>query len=99
MGNCQRRMFCLSVRASNNVLMKSDHILVFGAGVLQKSLINCCKKLNLFVVLIDPNPEAEARDMGDAFVTVDGNDFNATCSVVEQYSITGIVTAATDKPL
>ena len=79
--------------------MKSDHILVFGAGVLQKSLINCCKKLDLFVVLIDPNPEAEARDMGDAFVAVNGNDFNATCSVIEQYSITGIITAATDKPL
>lgn len=79
--------------------MKSSNILVFGAGELQISLINCCKSLNLFVVLIDPNNQAAARDLADVFVVVDGDDFEKTCKVVEEYSISGIVTAATDKPL
>lgn len=78
---------------------KEKSILVFGGGELQLSVIEECKKLNIFTVVIDPNPNAAGKEFADAFEVVGGDDFAGTCAVVEKYSIDGIVTAATDKPL
>lgn len=74
-------------------------ILVFGGSDYQLSLAIECKKLNLFTVVIDPNPEAEAKDHVDAFEEVGGQDFEGTCKVIEKYNVDAIITAATDKPL
>lgn len=74
-------------------------ILIFGGGELQLSVIKKCKKLNLFTVVIDPNPDAEGENIADAFEIVDGDDFERTCSIIKKYSIEAIITAATDKPL
>jgi carbamoyl-phosphate synthase large subunit len=74
-------------------------ILVFGGSDYQLSLVIECKKLNLFTVVIDPNPEAVAKDYADAFEEVGGQDFEGTCKVVEKYNVDAIITAATDKPL
>ena len=76
-----------------------DSILVFGVGELQKSIIERCKKKNLFVVGIDPMAEAMCRNLVDAFEVVGGQDFEKTVEVAERYNVKGIVTAATDKPL
>jgi carbamoyl-phosphate synthase large subunit len=74
-------------------------ILVFGGSDYQLSLINECKAMGLYTVVIDPNSEAIGKHFADAFEIVDGQDFLSTCKVVEKYKIDGIVTAATDKPL
>ena len=80
--------------------MKLDKkILVFGVGELQKSIINRAHKMGLFVVGIDPRPDAFCKADVDAFEIVGGQDFEGTCAVVEKYGIDAIVTAATDKPL
>ena len=80
--------------------MKLDKkILVFGVGELQKSIINRAHKMGLFVVGIDPCPDAYCKADVDAFEIVGGQDFEGTCAVVEKYGIDAIVTAATDKPL
>ena len=55
--------------------------------------------MGLFVVGIDPCPDAFCKDDTDAFEVVGGQDFDGTCEVVEKYGIDAIVTAATDKPL
>ena len=55
--------------------------------------------MGLFVVGIDPCPDAFCKDDTDAFEVVGGQDFEGTCEVVEKYGIDAIVTAATDKPL
>ena len=80
--------------------MKSDKsVLVFGCGELQQSIIGRAHKKGLFVVGIDPCPDAFCKDDADAFEVVGGQDFESTCAVVEKYGINAIVTAATDKPL
>lgn len=79
--------------------IREKSVLVFGGGDLQLSIIEECRKLNLFTVVIDPNPNAEGRKHSDAFEVVEGRDFEGTCSVVEKYSIEALITAATDKPL
>lgn len=79
--------------------IKKKSILVFGGGGLQLSVIGKCKELNYFTVVTDPNPNAEGKKIADAFETVEGDDFERTCAIVEKYSIEAIITAATDKPL
>ena len=74
-------------------------VLVFGCGELQQSIIGRAHKMGLFVVGIDPCPDAFCKDDTDAFEVVGGQDFEGTCGVVEKYGIDAIVTAATDKPL
>lgn len=74
-------------------------ILVFGGSDYQLSLIIECKNLKLYTVVIDPNPNAEAKDYADAFEVIGGQDFEGTCQVIEKYNIDAIITAATDKPL
>ncbi len=80
--------------------MKSNKsILIFGTGPLQQSLIERCKLKGLFTVGIDPNPNAECKKTVDAFEVVAGDDFEKTVAVAQKYNISGVITAATDKPL
>lgn len=74
-------------------------VLIFGVGPLQESIIKRAKKMGLYTVGIDPAKDAICKDCVDAFEVVDGQDFEGTCAVVENYGIDAIVTAATDKPL
>lgn len=74
-------------------------ILVFGGFDYQLSLIKECLDMNLYTVVIDPNPNAIAKQYADAFEVVGGQDFEGTCRVVEKNKIDAIATAATDKPL
>jgi biotin carboxylase len=74
-------------------------ILVFGAGPLQKSLIERCKAKNLFTIAIDPDKEAMCKHLFDVFEVVSGQDFEGTLSVAKKHQVAGIITAATDKPL
>lgn len=79
--------------------MDRKAILVFGVGELQQSIISRAKKMNLFVVGIDPCEDAYCKDDCDAFEVVGGQDFDGTLAVAKKYNVSAIVTAATDKPL
>lgn len=79
--------------------MTKKSILVFGVGELQCSIINKAKEKGLFVVGIDPCANACGKQLVDAFEVVDGQDYEKTLSVARKYNVSGIVTAATDKPL
>ena len=74
-------------------------ILVFGGGNLQISLINCCKSMDLFTIVIDPDSKAKGKSIADLFEVIDGQDFKKTCDIIEKYKIKAIITSATDKPL
>lgn len=80
-------------------MMSNKSILIFGTGPLQQSLIERCKLKGLFTVGIDPNPDAECKKSVDAFKVVAGDDFETTVAVAQKYNISGVITAATDKPL
>ena len=59
-------------------------ILVFGLGFLQKSLIEQCKSLGLYVVGMDITDDALLRDEVDAFEVVAGDDFEAHSPVAKE---------------
>ena len=79
--------------------MNKKSVLIFGVGELQRSIILRAKRMGLYTVGIDPCVDAVCRDVVDAFEVVGGQDYEATCAVVEKHGINAIVTAATDKPL
>ena len=79
--------------------MDKKSILVFGVGELQQSIISRAKKMNLFVVGIDPCEDAYCKQDCDAFEVVSGQDFDGTIAVAKKYNVSAIFTAATDKPL
>ena len=79
--------------------MDKKSILVFGVGELQQSIISRAKKMNLYVVGIDPCEDAYCKEDCDAFEVVGGQDFIGTIEVAKKYNVSAIVTAATDKPL
>ena len=79
--------------------MDKKAIMVFGVGELQKSIIERAHEMGLFVVGIDPCPNAICKDGCDVFEVVDGQDFNSTVAICHKYNVKAIVTAATDKPL
>ena len=79
--------------------MNKINILIFGVGILQRSIIERARKSGLFVVGIDPCIDAFCKDAVDVFERVDGQDFETTIAIAKKYHISAIVTAATDKPL
>lgn len=74
-------------------------ILIFGAAKLQRSIIDTANKMGLFTIGIDPDENAECKDILNVFEIVGGNDFEKTIEIAQKYNISGIVTTATDKPL
>lgn len=79
--------------------MRKPSVLIFGCGVLQRSLIGKARAMGLRTVGIDPCADAAARDAVDVFEVVGGQDFEATLSAARRHAVSAIVTAATDKPL
>lgn len=74
-------------------------ILVFGAGILQESLIRRAQDMGLFVVGVDPCEDAYCKNVVDVFEVVGGQDFEGTMAVAKKYNVSAVVTTATDKPL
>lgn len=79
--------------------MDKKAIMVFGVGILQKSIINRAKKMGLYVVGIDPCEDAYSKNDVDAFEVVGGQDYDRTLEVAKKYNVCAIITSATDKPL
>lgn len=79
--------------------MDKTAILIFGVGSLQQSLIEHCKAQGLYTVGIDPCEDAVCRHLVDAFEVVGGQDYDNTLAVAQKYGVSGVITAATDKPL
>lgn len=79
--------------------MDKRSILVFGVGELQLSIIRRANAMGLFTVGIDPCEDAYSREECSAFEVVGGQDYEGTLSVAKKYSVSAIITAATDKPL
>lgn len=79
--------------------MDKPSILIFGLGFLQKSLIEQCKNLGIYTVGVDITSDAVCKYDVDAFEVAAGDDFDTTLNIAKKYNISGVVTAATDKPL
>lgn len=79
--------------------MDKASILVFGTGELQQSIIVKAKAEGLYVIGIDPCPDAVCKDAADAFEVVRADDYEGTLGIVKKYNVSAVITAATDKPL
>ncbi|MCK9625394.1 MAG: ATP-grasp domain-containing protein [Bacteroidales bacterium] len=79
--------------------MDKEAIMIFGVGPLQQSIIERCKLKGLYTIGIDPAVNAVGRDTVDLFEVIDGQDYERTLNLAKKYRISGIITAATDKPL
>lgn len=80
-------------------MIKSNAILVFGAGDLQLSLIDSIKKKGLVSVAIDPNPNAPGKCYADFFYQIAPDDFEQTLYCARKHAVVGVATTATDHPI
>ena len=64
-----------------------DSILIFGASKLQESLILNAKRLNFNTIVIDPDPDAEVKDVADIFEIIDASDFDYTLFIAKKYNV------------
>ncbi len=78
---------------------QNQAVLFFGAGQLQRSIIERAKALGLFTVAIDPDKNAYAKSIPDVFEVVNGDDYHETLRIARKHKVSSVLTAATDKPL
>jgi carbamoyl-phosphate synthase large subunit len=74
-------------------------LLIFGAGMLQVSLIKTAKDIGYYTIVIDPDLNAVGKNVADEFDVVSGSDYETTFAIANNNKVKGIVTTATDKPL
>jgi biotin carboxylase len=75
-------------------------IIILGAGIMQMPAIRIAKARGWQVIVVDGNPRASAREMGDRFETVDLKDRDGLLILARRYAestgLDGIFTAGTD---
>lgn len=76
-----------------------ESILIFGGGLNQLTLIKSAIDLGYRTIVIDPNPEAPAKNIAHAFETVGPKDYDKTKEVAIKYNVKGIVTCQMENPL
>ncbi len=78
----------------------SKHILILGAGLMQKPAVESAKKLGWHVTVADGNPAALCRSFADRFEKIDLKDLQALaalCSEMKQNDgLDAVFTAGTD---
>lgn len=80
--------------------MKEHHLLMLGAGFMQKPAIESAKKLGWRVTVVDGNPAAVCAPLADAFEPIDLKDTNALIEFAKKLKETEnldcVFTAGTD---
>ncbi|MCQ2612697.1 MAG: ATP-grasp domain-containing protein [Treponemataceae bacterium] len=76
------------------------HVLILGAGLMQKPAIDAAKKLGFTTVVVDANPAAVCVPMADRFEPVDLKDRESLLSLAlelkNEDTLAGVFTAGTD---
>ena len=75
------------------------HILIFGGGENQLTLIKAAKKLGVKSVVIDPKADAPGKNIADHFEVVGPSDYEHTRKIALKYKVDGIVTGQMENPL
>ncbi|WFR69747.1 ATP-grasp domain-containing protein [Staphylococcus saprophyticus] len=74
-------------------------VLILGASVLQIPLIKTAKKLNLYVIVVDMNKDAEGFKYADEKYYISTIDDEKIIDLFNKLKPDGILTAATDLPM
>lgn len=73
-------------------------LLLLGAGIEQKIVIEHAHELNHQVIALDSNPKAEGLKIADISIVTDIKNLEKVCEIAEKYSIDGIMTHAVEIP-
>lgn len=74
-------------------------LMILGASVLQIPAIMEAKKMGLFVIAVDMNPDAEGFLYADKKIVVSTTDTNKVLEEAKKNDIYGIITIASDRPM
>jgi biotin carboxylase len=74
-------------------------ILILGASALQLPAIMKSKEMNLFVLVLDQNPNAIGVKYADAFEPISTVDTNKILEAAKRYEVDAIITIASDRPM
>ncbi|MDU1315742.1 ATP-grasp domain-containing protein [Anaerococcus hydrogenalis] len=74
-------------------------LMILGASVLQIPAIVEAKKLGLYVIAVDMNPNAEGFSYADKKVVVSTTDTEKVLEEAKKNKIDGIITIASDRPM
>ncbi|WP_311370697.1 ATP-grasp domain-containing protein [Anaerococcus hydrogenalis] len=74
-------------------------LMILGASVLQMPAIVEAKKLGLYVIAVDMNPNAEGFSYADKKIVVSTTDTEKVLEEAKKNKIDGIITIASDRPM
>lgn len=74
-------------------------LMILGASVLQIPAILEAKKMGLYVIAVDMNPNAEGFSYADKKIVVSTTDTNQVLEEAKKNEINGIITIASDRPM
>lgn len=74
-------------------------LMILGAGVLQIPAILEAKKMGLYVIAVDMNPNAEGFSYADKKLVVSTTDTEKVLEEAKKNKIDGIITIASDRPM
>lgn len=74
-------------------------LMILGASVLQIPAIIEAKKMGIYVIVVDMNPNAEGFSYADKKIVVSTTDTQRVLEVAKENDIDGIITIASDRPM
>ena len=74
-------------------------LMILGASVLQIPAIIEAKKMGIYVIVVDMNPNAEGFSYADKKIVVSTTDTKRVLEVAKENDIDGIITIASDRPM
>ncbi len=74
-------------------------LMILGASVLQIPAILEAKKMGLYVIAVDMNPNAEGFSYADKKLVVSTTDTEKVLEEAKKNKIDGIITIASDRPM
>lgn len=74
-------------------------LMILGASVLQIPAIIEAKKMGIYVIAVDMNPNAEGFSYADKQIVVSTTDTKKVLEAAKENNIDGIITIASDRPM
>ena len=74
-------------------------LMILGASVLQIPAILQAKKMGIYVIAVDMNPNAEGFSYADKKIVVSTTDIDGVLKEARNNNIDGIMTIASDRPM
>lgn len=74
-------------------------LMILGASVLQIPAIVEAKKMGIYVIAVDMNPNAEGFSYADKKIVVSTTDTKKVLEAAKENNIDGIITIASDRPM